>query len=229
MSKTIALPINPVDAFVKAYVHFNETLFDNRLPACVLLVHRKRGARGYFWAEQWDENVGKRKEKLEGRHEIAMNPDTFKGRTTKDVLSTLVHEMTHLEQEVFGTPGAGANHNKEWVGLMERIGLLPYATCQPTPQPGDKPKKQTGNRVSHIVIPGQAFDASCDKLLKGGFKLTLSAKREIAPAETTRAKAKTASKSKYTCDGCLQNAWAKPGANMICGDCMEPMTYNPGR
>ena len=46
---------------------------------------------------------------------------------------------------------------------------------------------------------------------------------------TVRAKAKSSSKSKYTCDGCLQNAWAKLGAHLMCGDCNEPMTYNPGR
>ncbi len=34
-------------------------------------------------------------------------------------------------------------------------------------------------------------------------------------------KKKTASKTKYTCPACGQNAWAKPGAQLICGDCYD--------
>ena len=34
-------------------------------------------------------------------------------------------------------------------------------------------------------------------------------------------KAKKASKTKFTCPDCAQNAWAKPGALLICGACYE--------
>ena len=36
-------------------------------------------------------------------------------------------------------------------------------------------------------------------------------------------KKKAASKTKYTCPGCELNAWAKPDANLWCGDCEEQM------
>ena len=36
--------------------------------------------------------------------EIALNPSHFRHRTTEQSLSTLVHEMTHLEQHHFGKP-----------------------------------------------------------------------------------------------------------------------------
>ena len=36
-------------------------------------------------------------------------------------------------------------------------------------------------------------------------------------------KKKAASKTKFTCLTCGQNAWAKPDAHLICGDCEEPM------
>jgi hypothetical protein len=36
-----------------------------------------------------------------------------------------------------------------------------------------------------------------------------------------QAKAKKASKTKYTCPECGQNAWAKPGTLLICGDCYD--------
>ena len=34
------------------------------------------------------------------------------------------------------------------------------------------------------------------------------------------------SKTKYTCLECGQNAWAKPGASLICGDCVSQMVEN---
>ena len=36
-------------------------------------------------------------------------------------------------------------------------------------------------------------------------------------------KKKAASKTKYTCERCGLNAWAKPEASLICGDCLAPM------
>ena len=36
-------------------------------------------------------------------------------------------------------------------------------------------------------------------------------------------KAKSASKTRYTCPSCDMNAWAKPGARLVCGECDEPM------
>jgi hypothetical protein len=41
--------------------------------------------------------------------------------------------------------------------------------------------------------------------------------------ESAIRKKKTASKTKYTCPGCAANAWAKPGMNLVCGDCSEAM------
>jgi hypothetical protein len=34
-------------------------------------------------------------------------------------------------------------------------------------------------------------------------------------------KKKAASKTKYTCPVCGQNAWSKPGAQLICGECYD--------
>jgi len=36
-------------------------------------------------------------------------------------------------------------------------------------------------------------------------------------------KRKAASKTEHTCPACDQNAWAKPGAHLICGDCSADM------
>jgi ribosomal protein S27AE len=34
-------------------------------------------------------------------------------------------------------------------------------------------------------------------------------------------KAKKSSKTKFTCPGCGQNAWAKPDARLLCGACVD--------
>ncbi len=36
-------------------------------------------------------------------------------------------------------------------------------------------------------------------------------------------KAKSASKTHYTCPSCELNAWAKPDVRLICGECNEPL------
>lgn len=41
-------------------------------------------------------------------------------------------------------------------------------------------------------------------------------------------KAKSASKTRYTCPSCELNAWAKPGARLACGECDEPMAAEDG-
>jgi transcription elongation factor Elf1 len=41
--------------------------------------------------------------------------------------------------------------------------------------------------------------------------------------ENDMRKKKRASKTKYTCPSCGLNAWAKPDAPLVCGDCQEPM------
>lgn len=66
-------------------------------------------------------------------------------------------------------------------------------------------------------------------------KLTLTASRKIQPEEGKgeggpnielgRPITKGASnRSKYNCEGCNLNAWAKPAANLQCGDCNQKMT-----
>ena len=210
------------ETFKAAFDHFNHTLFDGELPDCMLIIHRKKNARGYFWAEQW-----KNHETGEGRHEIAMNPDSFGDRTTKCILSTLVHEMVHMQQQVEGEPGKRGYHNREWVLMMKDVGLLPYAIGEdkPTFEEGfqhDKDwwpeRKGLGTKVTHVVVPGAAFDEACDEFLELGYEVKWTT-REPSAAERATAKAKRASKTKFTCPSCGLNAWAKPDAVLGCWSC----------
>ena len=196
----------------RAYDHFNTALFNDALPPCVLVLHRKKGAYGYFWGSTWSERHGKQL-----TDEIALNPETFAQRSLEEVLSTLVHEMCHLQQHHFGKPSRNGYHNKEWAQMMEQVGLIPTDT-------GLLGGKKTGQKMTHIIAPEGRFITACTQLLTEGFTIPWHARTRDA----STARKKAASKTKYTCQACGTNAWAKPGTALICGTCLAPMhTVNP--
>jgi hypothetical protein len=78
--------------------------------------------------------------------------------------------------------------------------------------------KQTGQHMTHYIVAGGAFDLAADELLATGFQLNWQ-----SAAWTARSRPKGNSKVKYTCPTCGQNAWAKPEASRVCGDCKEEM------
>src|SRR6202046_5767252 len=91
-----------------AFVFFNRRLFGGRLPTCLITMQRSKSAYGYF--------AGGRFGSKDGRgitDEIGVNPSHFRERSTEQSLSTLVHEMAHLEQHHFGKPSRTGYHTKE--------------------------------------------------------------------------------------------------------------------
>jgi predicted SprT family Zn-dependent metalloprotease len=193
------------DGLERAFNFFNDKLFENRLPSVIFTLRASRKAYGYFWAEQFTH-----REDGDPTHEIAMNPATM-ARELIDVLGTLVHEMTHLEQQEYGKPGKNGNHNREWGVLMERIGLIPSNTGQPG-------GKKTGRQMTHYIDPMGDFLTAANELVDTGFDLPYFTRpREAA------LKKKDLSKVKHECPCCSFKAWAKQGANLICGDCNEQL------
>lgn len=198
------------DALQTAFTFFNDELFAGKLPACIILLHRKKNAHGYFWAERFGTKDSKTK-----IDEIALNPTTMRDRDDRITLSTLVHEMTHLEQQHFGKPAKGGYHNAEWAKMMDAVGLVPSTT-------GKAGGSRTGPKCSHYILEGGVFDVACAKLLKTGLSLPYSERRFTAP-EKARAKKQRASKTKFTCPDCDAACWGKPSLNVICGECEIPM------
>jgi predicted SprT family Zn-dependent metalloprotease len=194
-------------ALDRAFHFFNERLFYSRLPAPHFTVHRKRGAHGYFWAEQF-----KNRDTGEQLDEIALNPDTM-GRTLPEVLSTLVHEMVHLRQQHEGKPSNGS-HNKEWANMMDEIGLIPTST-------GEEGGKRTGRKVAHMIDPDGHFAIMCEQLLKTGFVLPWFTDPSLRGER--KAKKKDLSKLCHECPSCAAKAWAKQGSKLICGECGTEM------
>ncbi len=137
---------------------FNRCLFADTLPPCMLTLQRERATLGYFSPRRYARFDG------QITHEIAMGPQYFASRTVKETLSTLVHELTHLQQEAYGTPSRPGYHNKEWSAFMRAVGLMPSDTGLPG-------GKQVGDRMSHYIIQGGPFDRAADELLARGFQL----------------------------------------------------------
>lgn len=184
----------------KAFEFFNDRLFGNRLPATMIVMQRHKRAYGYFRPDGYTHKSDDSK-----IHEIALNPETL-SRPDNETLSTLVHEMVHQEQELFGKPSRGGYHNKQWAEWMDRVGLTPSNTGQPG-------GKRTGQQMTHYITPGGVFETACQELLDGGFALQWrgSGRMEAKP------KKKDPSKVKFSCPVCGANAWAKEGSKLMCG------------
>lgn len=190
-----------------AFDFFNRRLFEGQLPPAIITLHRKAGSHGYYSSQRFESRGGADRE----TDEIALNPGTFAGRTDAAILSTLVHEMTHHWQGHFGKPGRGRYHNHQWAERMEAVGLVPTDTGLPG-------GRKVGQRMTHYILDGGPFDQACQELLTDGIHLEWQSREWHSLAGKARP-----SKTKYTCPECGQNAWARPEANLVCGDCTLQM------
>lgn len=187
----------------------NRRLFGGKLPPCLVTLQRSRRAYGFF--------AGRRFRSVKGSRiidEIALNPAHFAKRGAKRVLSTLAHELAHQWQHHFGTPSATGYHNKEWAVKMREIGLIPSATGRP----GGKP---TGRQMTHFISRGGRFDGAADELIARGFVLDIV--ERVSPKSKLVAIKKRLSKTAYHCPKCFAKAWAKPGSDLMCRPCQEPL------
>lgn len=232
-------------ALQSAFDYFNDALFANKLPPCVITVQREKRYKGFYSRSRWARQKT-------GQHsdEIAMNPAYFAIQPAKQTLSTLVHEMCHMWQFHFGEPGRRGYHNKEWAEKMEDLGLMPSDTGRPG-------GRRTGESMTHYIIEGGAFDIKCGWLLNDGFMLawfdrypvrmpaTLPGDpNEPMPYDPDKPQKPVllgldedqdpdalgivmpppepvdkSNRVKYVCSGCKNAIWGKPKLNVICGDC----------
>jgi SprT-like family len=203
---TTPFPITQVEyqEFQDAYDFFNRELFDGSLPQLLVTLQRKARSYGYFAPERFDGRLNSMTV-----HELALNPDNFTGRSDIDILSTLVHEMVHAWQQTHGTPPRRGYHNREWAAKMKAVGLQPSDT-------GLLGGKETGQSMTHYIMPDGAFLQAYVRLQATGMCL----RWQSTPRD---AQGKTQSKTKYTCRTCGLNAWARPSAHLMCGECESPM------
>lgn len=191
----------------RAYAFFNQRLFADQLPPCLITLQRRKGAMGYFAPDRFWTKAGKVTD------EIALNPAYFAQFGITEAMQTLAHEMAHLWQKHFGLkPPRRGYHNKEWGAKMKAIGLHPSST-------GKEGGKETGQKVADYIIPGGPFEAACAE-----FGLAdLFGDRWDDEEAKAKAKKKNASKTPFECSGCGLKAWAKSSAHLSCGECQVTM------
>jgi predicted SprT family Zn-dependent metalloprotease len=192
-----------------AYDIYNTYLFKGELPDCLLTLQSK-GDRviAYYRPKAFKH----KSEEGKFTDEIAFNP-THLNRTDMLTLATLLHEVIHLWRNMQPKPSRRGYHDKVWAAKMIELGLMPQ-NC-------DNPERMTGHKVTHEIIPGGQFDHLAVDMIKGGWRLAW-AENSAPQAEVAAAKPKAKKKqtrAKYTCPECEQNAWAKHGASLKCGDC----------
>jgi hypothetical protein len=204
------------DRFQEGYAYFNRTLFEGHLPNCLITLQRSKRTYGYFCGGRFGRNDGLVTD------EIALNPRYFRERRADEVLSTLVHEMTHLWQHHFGKSGRGRYHNRQWAERMKLIGLQPSST-------GKEGGQETGDCVSHYIVPGGPFEVAAQEQLMAGFAIAWTEEPAAAPEGPVEGPAgpdkapKSGKRVKYTCPVCHLNAWAKHRIQLVCGADMTPM------
>ncbi|NIE78371.1 SprT family zinc-dependent metalloprotease [Pantoea sp. Ap-967] len=218
-----------------AYVHYNNALFDGKLPFCLITMQREKRTYGYFSSRRF----GNKHDKTM-TDEIAMNPSYFGVVPLLEILQTLVHEMAHLWQFHFGEPGRRGYHNKEWAEKMEAIGLMPSSTGKPG-------GKKTGEKMADYAIDGGPFMQATDVLLGTDFRISWFDRHPPAGTEVAAifgeaggggdddddgddmgggmlepvAPGNKSNRDKYRCPNCGAQAWGKPGLKLLCGgdDC----------
>jgi hypothetical protein len=200
----LATPITPTGAQFAAYEalaqYFNARLFGGALPPVLLNFSRKgRRTRGFFAPHRWEQGEAT-------THEISLNPEHLRERSAIEGAATLVHELCHLWQAVFGRPSRAGYHNREWAEKMESVGLMPSATGQPG-------GKRTGQPMSHCIVSGGPF-AQAFTALPAACRLHWVS--HVAPGALG---APRPQKTPYVCPGCRARVWGKPGLALRCEPC----------
>lgn len=161
--------------------------------------------------------------------EIALNPTYFASHGLREVFQTVAHEMVHLWQAHFGSPGRGRYHNQEWAAKMIEIGLMPTDT-------GKVGGKTTGQKMSDYPIANGRFSAVYESLATHAFKITWvdryvarsSSGQTLAEAAGTSLiftpgdREKKPTRVKYVCAASKTAVWGRPKLNLICGDTGQP-------
>jgi hypothetical protein len=180
------------------FTFYNQELFSNKLPDIIFVMSRDKKMSGEFSSDQWKDQAGKT------IHEITINPDYFDAYNI-DFHQTLVHEMCHLYQYEFGTPGKSGYHNLEFSKIMENVGLQ-------TSDSGTPDGLRTGRRMSDFFLEDGLFINAFKKIQETSFEIPKYR------AERTVKKRFGGVRSKYTCN-CGTNIWGKSGLKISCRNC----------
>ena len=179
-----------------AFDIFNTELFDGELSPVMLTVSHKAGSYGYFQPSKWKSSNGLLVDV------INLDSKTATDRPLIELLSTLVHEMAHQYVcRVINGGTASGGHGPDWRKIMDRVGLPPIKIGS------------TWRQATHSIEVGGAFEQAFHK--HQSELQTLPWKECIR--EINRGVG--VDRVKFHCDRCGSNAWARPAALLLCGNC----------
>lgn len=139
------------------YDRFNERLFKNELPDCLITLQRINKNTGY-----WSENrFASTEDNTAYTHELALNPDYFGTQPLLNIFKCYAHEMCHMKQSIFGEPSKRSYHNAEFATFMLEIGLI-------MTDDGTTDGRATGEKMTEIVVPDGLFIQVCNELVDEG-------------------------------------------------------------
>tara|TARA_R110000851_G_scaffold160865_3_gene304189 strand:+ start:2429 stop:3043 length:615 start_codon:yes stop_codon:yes gene_type:complete len=193
-----------------AFRLINERLFDGNLPDCMLTMQRRRNSYGYMSPAKFESRH------FEGRtlDEIAINPAKMPDMSNTAILTTLTFNMCRVWQEHFGTPGRGRYINQQLADKMESIGLI----SSDTQKVGGA---RTGQHTGGYVLPGGPLDQLIDEILAGDWELEF---QDRVTKNCEPSSGKKENRTTYKCSICHLTAYAKPKANLVCGNCNVTMS-----
>jgi hypothetical protein len=214
-AKHDASAITPFEAecIQEAFDYLNQSLFAGALPDVFIRYETKANSDGYYSPNGFSGRSGEF-----GKDTITLNADRFVGRTDKQILAVLGHNLCHHWQRHFDTEPKRHYHDENWSAKMVEIGLQPSSS-------GENGGKVTGQHMSQYIIPDGPFDQACNNLIATGWALNLQSTPRPGPKVKTND-----SKTTFTCPACAQNAWGKPDLAILCEPCrikMQPRTKAP--
>lgn len=190
--------------------YYNNVLFESTLPECIISFDRNRKYLGTFRPDKWK----KKGQENQPIHEINLNPKAL-ALDSKFLHSIFVHELCHLQDQVFGKGAKWGYHTKKWGILMKAVGLYPSST-------GEIGGKETGRRVSHYIIPNGKFENAFEAISSKDITrielpydpYDIQPITRLPSYKTTRSGIKT----KYVCK-CGSKVWGKSGLDFACKIC----------
>lgn len=196
--------------------YFNQVLFNNSLSSVLFTLNKRSRSMGHYKPEGW---LGKATIS-DAIPEININPAILH-LPESEVMQTLVHELCHHAQQLYGHPGRRGYHNREFSKIMFSVGLM----CSSTGMPGGK---ITGRAMADYAVEGGVFLQAFNEMPKDfllPFKLFDQELAITTPAIANNDNKVLADKNKkkYSCLTCRINLWGKPDISVLCGKCGQQL------
>jgi hypothetical protein len=201
------------EALSGAFEIINLQLFGGALNhPMIIFTRNSQSIGGYFSPDKW------RNEDGEKVHEIAMNANTMKDDIV-DLMDTFIHECVHLWQHDNGKPGRGGYHNKQWADKCREVGLEPKDL---------KTGKDTGDSITTTLVESGRAEQCIAEMPEDVILPWMADPMQVpeqqppgTPPPQGEEKPKKKGRAKYSCPVCFLNAWAKPNALILCGECNQ--------